>query len=440
MGGLPRRATFLTENRASNEPNLVLDSGNIFTDKPPSEASLETVVGKGMVMVELMSQLGYEATAIGEVDLYLGLENLRALEEKASFPFLSANLSDSEGNLLFTSHAIFKKGALTIGVVGLTSPPSNQSLFEIRMAGNLVNNPVKAADDIVSSIRDRCDLIVILSSLGFSKDQDLARSVKGIDIILGGKSRRFMKKPTIVEGVLVTNGYYQGRAVGQITVSLQGQHLGWASREELTFIQRQIDTARERVRSPGDEERLSRLFENQEKARALTPYDYDMVSLVPEIADDTGVAAAIRNYRQSLKIGHAADSSAPTNEAPVRYIGADKCRQCHAGRYRFWSKTPHWAAFRTLSVKDAEADPDCLPCHVTGYERQTGYWRKKPRKELEGVQCEVCHGVGSLHAANPETYSLLHLPSAPQCLDCHTEEQDDDFNFLRDKKKICAEE
>ena len=91
-------------------------------------------------MVALMSQLGYEATAIGEVDLYLGLENLRALEEKASFPFLSANLSDSEGNLLFTSHAIFKKGALTIGVVGLTSPPSNQSLFEIRMAGNLVTS------------------------------------------------------------------------------------------------------------------------------------------------------------------------------------------------------------------------------------------------------------------------------------------------------------
>jgi hypothetical protein len=440
VGGLPRRATFLAENRASNEPNLVLDSGNIYSDKPPSEAALETTVKKGVLMVELMGKLGYEGAAVGEKDLYLGLENLRALEKTASFPFLSANLAGKDGDLLFDSHAIFKKGALTIGVVGLTSPPSNKSFFENRMAGNQVNDPIKAAADIVSSIRDRCDLIVVLASLGYNQDQKLARSVEGIDIILGGKSRRFMKKATIQEGVLLTNGYFQGRAVGQITVSLQGQHLGWASREELTFIQRQIDTASERVRSPGDEERLARLLENQEKARSLTPYDYDMVSLVPDIADDPGVAAAIRNYRQSLKIGHAADNSTPSKEAPVRYIGADKCRQCHAGRYRFWSKTPHWAAFRTLAIKDAEADPDCLQCHVTGYERQTGYWPKKPRKELEGVQCEVCHGVGSLHAANPETYSLLHLPSAPQCLDCHTRDQDDNFDYLRDRKRVCGEE
>ena len=124
----------------------------------------------------------------------------------------------------------------------------------------------------------------------------------------------------------------------------------------------------------------------------------------------------------------------------MSYIGADKCRQCHEGRHKFWSRTPHWAAFRTLSYKDAEADPDCLPCHVTGYERQTGYWPRKPREALQGVQCEQCHGVGSLHAEKPETYSLLHLPSAPQCMDCHTEEQDDDFDYFRDKKRVCAEE
>jgi hypothetical protein len=390
-------------------------------------------------MVELMSKLGYEAAAVGEMDLYLGLENLRALDNTSSFAFLSANLTDREGALHFDSHLIIRKGELTIGVVGLTAPPSNQSLFAERMGESRVDDPLKAAADTVSRIRDRCNLIVVLSSLGYNRDRDLAKAVSGIDIIIGGKSRRFMKKPVIEEGTIVTTGYFQGRAVGKITVSLKERHLGWISREELTFIQRQIDTARERVRSPGDEERLARLLENQEKARTLTLYDADMVSLVPEILDDPEVAAKIREYRQSLKLGQSTGTAKARVEAPVRYIGADQCRKCHVGRYRFWSRTPHWAALRTLSVKDAEADPDCLPCHVTGYERLTGYWPKVPRKDLEGVQCESCHGIGSLHARSPELYSLLHLPSAPQCMDCHTEERDDDFNYLRDRKAVCAE-
>ncbi len=439
MGGLPRRATFLSEEKADGQHTLILDSGNILADRPLSEASLEPTLEKGRLMVEIMSRIGYEAAAVGEMDLYLGLENLRTLGELGSFPFLSANLTDRAGVLHFDSHLIIRKGGLTVGVVGLTAPPSNQSLFEERMGESRVGDPLKAAAETVAQLRDRCNLIVVLSSLGYNRDRNLAKAVNGIDIIIGGKSRRFMKKPVIEEGTIVTTGYYQGRAVGRITVSMDGEHRGWVSREELTFIQRQIDTARERVRSPGDEERLARLLENQKKAQALTRYDADMISLVPEIVDDPEVAAKIRKYRQNLKTRQSSGTTGARVEAPVHYIGADQCRKCHIGRYRFWSRTAHWAALRTLSVKDAEADPDCLPCHVTGYERLTGYWPKVPRKDLEGVQCESCHGIGSLHAQSPELYSLLHLPSAPQCMNCHTEEQDDDFDYLRDKPRVCAE-
>ncbi|MDF1536285.1 MAG: multiheme c-type cytochrome [bacterium] len=439
MGGLPRRATFLSNQRAKGLPDLTLDSGNIFADRPPSEASLESTLEKAQLLVRIMSQLGYEAAAVGEMELYLGLENLRALSEKASFRFLSANLTGPDGALLFDSHRVFRKGSLTVGVVGLTSAPSNQSLFEQRMGQSRVIDPVKAAADVVSGIRNRCDLVVVLSSLGYDQDLDLARAVNGIDIIIGAKNRRFMKKPVIEEGTMVTTGYFQGRAVGQITVTLQGDHRGWASREELAFIRRQIDTARERVRTPGDEERLARLLENQEKAQALTLYDADMVNLTPDFTGDPDVAGIISAYRQGLNAKQPGGTTGGGEEGPVRYIGAEKCRGCHEGRYRFWSRTPHRAALSTLALKDADADPDCVPCHVTGYERLTGYWPKAPRRDLEGVQCESCHGIGSLHAATPELHSLLHLPAAPQCIDCHTEEQDDDFDFLRDKVKVCAE-
>ena len=91
MGGLPRRAAFLSEEKAEGQHTLILDSGNIFTDRPPSKASLEPTLEKAKLLVQLMSGMGYEATAIGEMDLYLGLENLRILDDTSSFAFLSAN-------------------------------------------------------------------------------------------------------------------------------------------------------------------------------------------------------------------------------------------------------------------------------------------------------------------------------------------------------------
>ena len=94
------------------------------------------------------------------------------------------------------------------------------------------------------------------------------------------------------------------------------------------------------------------------------------------------------------------------------YIGADACAMCHktekqGSQYSIWQGSRHSKAFETLKTekanqiakekglsKPAVESPECLKCHVTGFDLDASMLGKKFKVE-DGVQCETCHGPGS---------------------------------------------
>jgi hypothetical protein len=441
MGGLPRRATFINREKAGGIDTLILDSGNLAAGKLLAEPALEPAAAKARLILEAMDRMGYAAVAIGEMDLYLGLDLLRSLSDMTKVRFLSANLVDSEDKPLFEAHRLLQAGGITAGVIGLTAPPKDKRMFSRRMTGAVVRDPLPAARESVERIRGNCDLLVVLSNIGYSKDLELAKAVPGIDVIISGGTRRFMGRPVIEGRTLITSGFYEGRAIGRLLLHLDGHVKGWISGDELDFLDRQILNTEAKMKTPGGMEKFEALVRKRRSADELTLYQPDMIYLDPSFPDDPQVAGMIRDYRKGLmRSSVSSPGLTDRNEEQVRYTGPQACAGCHESRYRFWLTTDHSRAFDSLKPRDAVADPDCMGCHVTGYMRRTGYWPKAPREDLRGVQCEACHGVGSLHAGSPDLYSLLHLPAAPQCMDCHTEEQDGDFDYIRDKGRLCAEQ
>ena len=113
-------------------------------------------------------------------------------------------------------------------------------------------------------------------------------------------------------------------------------------------------------------------------------------------------------------------------EAPV-YMGAKFCRTCHSSadkdRYHRWLESRHANTFDAL--KGAEmTDSRCLSCHTTGYDQAIS--EKSTRKDLRGVQCEACHGPGSLYKSmkvmkDPELARANGLWDVTRdvCLKCH---------------------
>jgi peroxiredoxin len=79
------------------------------------------------------------------------------------------------------------------------------------------------------------------------------------------------------------------------------------------------------------------------------------------------------------------------------YSGNDVCGVCHELEHETWTYTQHATAFDTLVTHAADADPECIGCHVVGYDEPGGFKSARETPELEDVGCESCHGRGGPH-------------------------------------------
>lgn len=113
--------------------------------------------------------------------------------------------------------------------------------------------------------------------------------------------------------------------------------------------------------------------------------------------------------------------------AGPEYVGALKCKVCHLDIYKAWETTRHASAISTLESKDLE-DPGCLVCHTTGL-GSGGYGAETGLTNLAGVQCEACHGAGSLYSRSSVMRERelsvemgLVLVDSTTCVTCHNSE------------------
>lgn len=116
------------------------------------------------------------------------------------------------------------------------------------------------------------------------------------------------------------------------------------------------------------------------------------------------------------------DESKPV---PV-YVGERRCKVCHLATFKAWEKTAHAHAFETLEEKERK-NPICMACHTTGY-GAGGHGSEEMVVALINVQCESCHGPGSLYSRSSvmrdrrrsEELGLVKI-EPETCTRCHNE-------------------
>lgn len=196
-GGAARRATLIQKIRAENNPNLLLDAGDIFQGTPYFNVFL------GELEFKLMSALKYDAATIGNHDFDAGLEGLHRQLPHANFPLITANydFSDTIMKGKTKPYKIFKKGDLKIGVFGLGI--ELKGLVADKMCeGTQYLDPLKMANKYAEILKkeEKCDLVICLSHLGYKYNEDkvsdlvLAKNSRNIDLIIGGHTHTFLKK------------------------------------------------------------------------------------------------------------------------------------------------------------------------------------------------------------------------------------------------------
>lgn len=229
LGGAAKRAAIINKIRAEEKEILLLDSGDVFQGTP-----FFNEYG-GELELKLMSEMGYDASTLGNHDFDAGVDGLLKQLPHANFPFLNANY-DFEKSLLkgkIKPYKIFQKGKLKIGVFGIGIALDGlvpEHLFE----GVIHNEPISKANKIAEKLKKdfKCDFVICLSHLGLQYNNDkvsdvlMAQKSRDIDLILGGHTHTFLDEPMIVknlnqETVIINQVGWAGIILGRIDFYFQ---------------------------------------------------------------------------------------------------------------------------------------------------------------------------------------------------------------------------
>jgi len=214
---LARRATKIKEERNASDNVLLLDAGNtLFGPEPLAQQT------QGKAIVEAMNLLGYDAMVLGEQDFGLGLDVLRQRMEETEFPILSANVVMADTNQLFATPYVIKEiGDHQVAIIGLT----NQEATSAAGGAIAVLDPLEVLQDVIVEISKEADVIIVLSHLGTEVNLQMANQVKGIDLIVGGKSRDVLNPPLWMEesSTVIAQAGVQGQYIGVVRLEIDSR-------------------------------------------------------------------------------------------------------------------------------------------------------------------------------------------------------------------------
>jgi hypothetical protein len=420
LGGLKRRDSFFKQLEADGWPLIKLDLGGL---------ERRTGVQSGIkyrYALESLVEIGYQAVGFGPNDLRLGPDLLLYVMSNLTgeTPIISANV-DVFG--IQEPYRVIERGGKRVGVT---------TVLGAKHAAGVANNPdikfIAPADALkpvaAKLAAERCDVQVLLVHGDPDEARDLSRRFPQFQIVAtAGGAEVPPRDPEIIEGsgaVLMESGH-------------KGMYVTM-----LAFF------------DDPDPKKKNR---------------YQRVPLDHRFPDSPAMQAKLVAYQNELRdMGLAGLGLTPVAHPDGEFAGSDACADCHAAAWEKFVETPHYHATDTLVKLDPPRhfDPECLSCHVTGWNPQeyfpyaTGYLSQddNPPKLQNG--CENCHGPALEHAraesgeievteeqrkklaaalhmeiieneGNMEGQAFENARVVKNCVLCHDHDNSPDFDFQK---------
>ncbi|MGC9397614.1 MAG: bifunctional metallophosphatase/5'-nucleotidase [Anaerolineae bacterium] len=192
----------------------------------------------------LYSAAGFDAGVPGNHDFDRGVEALaEGLRRGARFPLLMANLlpHPALNGLCYPAAVIVLKG-VRIGLVGLTTRGELKAHVDVRLG-----HPLEALHNLLPALRPLCDVLIVLSHLGYNLatptatvrdvgDVELAQTLLpgSVHLIVGGHTHQPLNENrldvnNVVNGVPIVQAGAEGRHVGEVNVTVRGRSVAVTS-------------------------------------------------------------------------------------------------------------------------------------------------------------------------------------------------------------------
>ena len=447
LGGFDHFAALVEKERSGADSTAVLTAGPTFfmdPDLTPDKKAQD--VTRAEALAAALKQVGLVALAPAKNDYAAGDAELDKLVSLSGGSALFANRTAPPSPV---RSRVFEAKGMKVGVIGVSGLAADFSVPGVTTA---------AAEDAVKAEAKRlaaggADAIVLLASMKRGEVKRIADAVPELTVMVvgapeqRGEANTKPATPESVNDVLVVEtanhlqtvtivDFWKRPAPGKFvdgTGAAQGK-----KREELT---RRIQELKEKI---ADWERggtiavadvaarkadVKKLEDELAAVKDPPPPDKKSFYRVTsrDIRTDLGVdpktkdvlATYYRKVNDDNKVAFAGRKPKPAAAGEASYVGIDSCEGCHEEPVDVWKKTSHAHAYKTLADDFKEFNLDCVGCHVTGYDKPGGS-TVTAVAALKDVQCEVCHGPGSIHAKTAgKTAMPVAKPESALCETCH---------------------
>lgn len=254
IGGIARLSTLIKDKKNehnSKGPVLLLDGGDITMG-----TLFHTIAPQSGYELQIMKRIGYDAAAIGNHEFDYrsqGLANMiKSAQDGAGSPVLLAsnlqfNDDDSsddslaelmDGPILKRYHIIEKDG-IKFGLFGLMGKTAGEFVYP--------NDPIVKFQDIKESASNmvnflinekKVDIVILLSHCGIKRNEDgiwdgeeveLAETVQGIDVIIGGHSHTTLFDPIRVNNTIIVQAGAYGEHLGELILDIDNDNVNLTS-------------------------------------------------------------------------------------------------------------------------------------------------------------------------------------------------------------------
>jgi len=406
-GGLVRRRSLHQQLSERGWPLVAIDAGNqVRRYGPQAEVKFQ-------ISIEGLQKMDYRAIALGPDDLQLSAGVLLAVAvgdgDKPS-PVVSANVAVLEPDLT-PRYIVADRGGAKVGVTGVLGKSRRQQVTNDDI---IIGDPAEGLAEVWPQLeQEDCDVYVLIADAEIDESKELGQKFPGFDVVVttGGAAEPTYQPDRIAGG----NGML-------VQVGTKGMYVVVVG-----------------------------VFDDAEN-----PLRYQRVPLDDRFPDSREMLDLLASYQSELeRLGLDGLELKPIpHPSGYSFVGSEACGECHTKAYAISKESKHSHATDTL-VKPGERsevprhhDPECISCHVVGWNPQkyfpykSGYLGLEETPAMRGVGCENCHGPGSEHvkaengdieATDEELTKLREFMRLPlkeaekTCLNCH--DLDNSINF-----------
>ncbi|MCG8448642.1 MAG: hypothetical protein MI725_03555, partial [Pirellulales bacterium] len=420
LGGLKRRHTLLRQLEAQGWPLVSLDMGGMVRRAGPQAEMKYRYALKSLV------DIGYGAVGFGVRELQLSSDAviyaLANLDPNRN-PMVSANVGVAGFDSGFSKkYKIIEAGGKRLGVTSVLGKSHESDLQNATDVAWIA--PDRALREIVPLLESKnCDLLILLAHADQSEARRLAQNFPQFHFVATSGAPH---PPDRLESIEHTETQL-------IEAGHKGMHL-----------------------------MVLGVYDDLEE-----PYRIQRVPLDHRFEDSTDMQQMLVAYQEELK-GTGFDGLGITGvKNPTDgFVGTESCADCHTQAAEEFEKTPHSHATQSLVSLDPprQFDPECLSCHVTGWQPEkyfpyaSGFASLDATPHLTDNGCENCHGPGQAHVAaesgdvdaddaelerlrarmrltivenegNKDGQVFKDAVVVQMCIKCHDEDNSPDFDF-----------